>query len=226
MDWSIQFYCEKNLNRLFIHKLLYFLVSRGVQYNAYKYEGAYLIFGKNPEKDIEYFEQQLNESTEKLAEIVETFIKFDLRTTSLSIHLDYLAEVKFHFRIDIAEIQNNKSFINFIISEYEIPDEKTFISFINFCKEVFDRFEIAFGAYRSEYMDDIPLDYEEFLKEKPNIVNFYSKLLVDKIGRERLLSAPAKRVEELENGGIMLLVCTNQMGCPDELDLVRNHLGY
>ena len=63
-------------------------------------------------------------------------------------------------------------------------------------------------------------------KELPDIVNFYSKPIVDKIGREKLLSAPARKVEELENGGIMLLVCTEQLGCPDELDRVRLHLGY
>ncbi|MDW7777375.1 MAG: hypothetical protein SCH39_13705, partial [Methanosarcinales archaeon] len=80
--------------------------------------------------------------------------------------------------------------------------------------------------FRSQYQDDIPFNKEDFLKALPDIVNFYSKPLVDKIGREKLLSAPAKKVEELENGGIMLLICTNQLGCPDEFDQVINHLGY
>lgn len=227
MNWSIQFNYYKNLDPIFINKLFYFLVSRGVKYNAYKFKGRYAIYNiKDPKKDRDYTEKEIKESTEKLAGIIDTYLKFDLRTTHFGIFLDYLDEVVFHFGVYIIPIEDNKSLISFEAGEHLISDEKTFLSFINLCKEVFEIFNFSFGAFRDENTDDIPHSEEDFLKVMPDIVNFYSKPLVDKIGREKLLSAPAKKVEELENGGIMLLVCTNQLGCPDEFDQVINHLGY
>ena len=226
MEWSVQFNHNDSLNPIFINNLFYFLVSKGVKYNAGKYEGSYFIYGAEPGKDIEHFEDGIKESTVKLIEIVDTFLKFDLNTTSLGVHLDYFGDKKFHFWISILQVEQKKSFISIGTNENEILDEKTFLSFINLCKEVFEKFNFAFGAYRNEYMDEIPFNEEDFLKELPDIANFYSKPLVDKIGREKLLSAPATKVEELENGGLMLLVCTEQLGCPDELDGVWRHLGY
>lgn len=224
MDWSIQFYYDKNLNPVFINKFFYFLVSRGVKYNAKG--GGYSILAKDTKKDIDHSEKEVKESTEKLAEIVDTYLKFDLRTTHLDIILNYLGEVDIKFGIYIIPVKDNKCLISFEAGEHLIPDEKTFLIFINLCKEVFNRLNFVHGAFRSQYQDDIPLNEEDFLKKLPNIVNFYSKPLVDKFGREKLLSAPARKVEELENGGIMLLICTEQLGCPDELDAVRLHLGY
>ncbi|KCZ72635.1 hypothetical protein ANME2D_01066 [Candidatus Methanoperedens nitroreducens] len=232
MFWSIQFYYNKNLDPVFINKLFYFLVSRGLKYNV-KYEGYYSIISKvaysQPGKDIIHSEKEINESTEKLAEIIYTYLNFNLQTTSLGINLGYLDEVKFPFNVGVHPVEDNKSLISFETNEYCMADEKTFLAFINLCKEVFDRFNFVHGAFRSEYQDDIPFNEEDFLKVLPDIVNFYSKPLVDKIGREKLLSAPARKVEQLENGGIMLLVCIlhpEQLGCPDELDSVRLHLGY
>ena len=224
MDWSIQFYHNKNLDPVFINKLFYFLVSRGVKYNARG--GGYSILAKDTEKDMRYSEKEVKESTEKLAEIIDTYLKFDLRTAHFSIVLNYLGEIDIKFGVYIIPVKDNMCLISFEAGEHLIPDEKTFLTFMNLCKEVFDRLNFVHGAFRSQYQDSIPFNEEDFLKVLPDIVNFYSKSLVDKIGREKLLSAPAKQVEELENGGIMLLACTNQLGCPDELDRVRNHLGY
>ena len=63
MDWSIQFYHNKNLDPVFINKLFYFLVSRGVKYNARG--GGYSILAKDTEKDMRYSEKEVKESTEK-----------------------------------------------------------------------------------------------------------------------------------------------------------------
>ena len=224
MDWSIQFYYNKNLDPVFINKLFYLLVSRGVKYNAIG--GGYSILAKDTEKDMRYSEKHVKESTEKLAEIIDAYIKFDLRIAQFSIVLNYLGEIDIRFGVYIIPIKENKCLISFEAGEHLIPDEKTFLTFINLCKEVFDRLNFVHGAFRSQYQDSIPFNEEDFLKELPDIANFYSKPLVDKIGREKLLSAPATKVEELENDGIMLLVCTEQVGCPDELEGVRSHLGY
>jgi hypothetical protein len=99
------------------------------------------------------------------------------------------------------------------------------LTFVNLCKELFVKFSFIYGQSRSQYEGIIPTDIDEFLKERPNIVNFYSRPLVDKIGREKLLSTPAFKVEELENGGVMLIVCTEPLGC-DNIYEVWRHLGY
>ena len=209
MDWEIQFQYDKDLNQVFIHKLFYFLISRGVKYNACpRYKTYYLILTDKPENDIEYNEEERKESTEKLAEIIDIYSKFDLKTTIFSIWLDYLNEMNFRFGIGISQTKDSGSSISFSAGEHLVPDEKSFLAFVNLCKEVFVRLDLSHGAFRSEYEDSVPADKKDFLKEKPNIVNFYSKPLVDEIGREKLLSTPAFKVEELDNGGVMLIVCT------------------
>ena len=226
MEWSIDFNCgNSELNPVFIHKLFYFLVSRGMKYNAYEYKGQYHIIGKKPGKDIHFMEKEIGESTEKLAEIIDTYLTYDLKTTSLDIWLEYSGKVSFTFNILIFQMRDNKVSILFDTGEHLITDEESFLAFIDLCKEVFVKFNCSYGAFRSEYQNYIPSSKEDFLKEKPNIVNFYSKPLVEELGRERLLSAPAYKVEELENGGIMLIMCTNVLGCENN-DAVLEHLGY
>lgn len=226
MDWSIQLYNDENIDSIFINKFFYYLVSRGIKYNAYKFEGKYTILTEDPKKDIEHTEKEIKESTEKLAEIIDDYLKFDLRTTHFDVFLCHLNDINFCFFVSIIPTKDDKYLISFETGEHLIPDEKTFLTFINICKDVFVRFNFAYGMFRSEHQGFIPSNEQSFLTELPDIVNFYSKPLVDKIGREKLLSAPARKVEELENGGVMLLVCTEQLGCPDELDGVWHHLGY
>ena len=226
MDWDVQFRCNENLDPVFIHKLFYFLISIGIKYNAGDYNTYYLIYTEKNENDVEYKEKERKESTEKLAEIVDTYTKFNLKTDLLSIWLDYQKEVDFRFSFTLNPVGENNLFVTFGTGEHLIPDEKSFLVFINMCKEVFVRFNFSYGAFRIENVSDVPHDRGDFLKEKPNIVNFYSKSLVDKIGREKLLSTPAFKVEELENGGVMLIVCTKVIGCPDEMNRVWEHLGY
>ncbi len=58
--------------------------------------------------------------------------------------------------------------------------------------------------------------------------NFFSPAFVQKIGREKLLSAPAWKVEELNDGGILLVLAPNPMNI-NEVDKkkkeVEKHLG-
>ena len=224
MEWSIQFNYDKNLDPVFVHKFFYFLISRSVKYNS-KHKGRYHIIPKGIVKAVEGAEKEIKDSTEKLAEIVDAYVKFDLKNVSLGIFLDYAGEVDFYFRVFIGPIMDNKSFIAFTTNEYAIPDDKTFFTFMDLCKEAFVKFDFSYGAFRSQYEPTIPSDEEDFLKERPNNVNFYSKPLVDKIGREKLLTTPARKVEELENDGVMLIVCTEPLGCENIYD-VWHHLGY
>ena len=224
MDWSLQFNYDEDLDPVFIHKFFYFLVSRGAKYNIMR-KGRYSISPDKHIKSIGCFEEEIKDSTEKIAEIVDTFVKYDLKKASFSLFLDYVGEVDFHFSVFIGQ-EDNKCLITLDSNNYDVPDDKTFFAFMDLCKEVFVKFGFSYGAFRDEDHESIPMDEDEFLKEKADTVNFYSEPLVDKIGRERLLSTPARKVEELENGGVMLIVCTEALGCPEEFDKVWRHLGY
>lgn len=225
MEWAIDFFMNKGLDRVFIHKLFYFLVSKGVTYNA-KYAAMYMIMGENSERDVQHMESDVKESTEKLAEIIETYLCYDLKTTLLRISLEFPGNNGFEFEVTIIPSRDEGSLINFVTNTAIIEEETTFLSFVELCKETFIRFNFEYGAFRDEYNGTIPAITEKFIKTKPDIVNFYSRPITDAIGREKLLSAPAFKVEELENGGVMLIVCTEAVGCPEAMERVWHHLGY
>ncbi|WP_321429190.1 hypothetical protein [uncultured Methanolobus sp.] len=224
MEWSVQFKYNEDLDPVFINKFFDFLVSKGVKYNINR-KGRYNISPDKHVKSIGYFEEEIKDSTKKIPEVVKTFVNYDLKKASFSIFLDYVGEVDFYFIVFIGH-DDDKSLIAFDSNDYAVPDDETFFAFMDLCKEVFVKFGFSYGAFRDEDHESIPMDEDEFLKEKADTVNFYSEPLVDKIGRERLLSTPARKVEELENGGVMLIVCTEALGCPEEFDKVWRHLGY
>ena len=226
MEWEIQFQCDTDIDPVFIHKLFYFLVSRGAKYNAGDFTAPYFIFTKQPENDVEYEEKEIKESTEKLGEIVDTYTKFNLKTDSFSIWLCYQKEVTFSFNFGLTPRNENGLLISFWAGEHLVPDENTFLVFMDLCKELFVRFNLSHGAFRSEYENSVPSNKKDFLKEKPNIVNFYSKPFVDQIGRDILLSSPAFKVEELDNGGVMLIVCTDILWDLGKMYGVWRHLEY
>lgn len=224
---AYSFVMIRTLIRFLIHKFFYFLVSRGVKYNA-NYRGTYSIIPE-VEKSVSYNEKDDKEATEKLAEIIDTYLKYDLKATTLSIFLRCLSDADLHCYVDIVPGVKGKCWICFDVTSHGIHSEETFFAWVNLCKDVFVRFNLAYGSLRDEYEDPIPLDVDAFLKEEPNYVNFYSKPLVDKIGREKLLSAPVYKVEALENGGIMLVVCAlydDQIGCLNEIRKLWSYLGY
>lgn len=221
MEWSIQFYYDEKPNSVFINEFFNFLICKGVKYS---FKGGYSIHGKDI-KNIHNSEKETKESTEKLPEIICDYLKHDLNNTHLDVVLNYVGEVNYKFSIYIIPIKN-KCFISFEAGEHLISDKRTFLSFVNLSKELFNRLNFGYGAFRTQYQDDIPFNEQDFLRENPDIVNFYSYPLVNKIGREKLLSTPAFKVEELENGGLMLLVCAEPLGCPEEIRKVCHHLGY
>lgn len=201
------------------------MISKGVKYNN-TFVGGYFVIGKEPKIDIEHIEKEIDESTEKLSEIINTYMKYDQITTSLSVWLSYSNEITIPFTIYLSQDKVNKSLITFETNVHHTPNEQAFLQFLNLCKDIFIAFNFVYGSYRSQDEGFIPSHEEEFLKEPPNIVNFYSKSIVSKIGRKKLLLSPAYKVEELSNDGIMLLLCTNPLGCYDAYWNVREYLGY
>ncbi|MDY7081460.1 MAG: hypothetical protein SXQ77_03420, partial [Halobacteria archaeon] len=82
------------------------------------------------------------------------------------------------------------------------------------------------GSYK-----DLQPSKEEILDIKMNlsIINVFSQKLVRKIGEKKLLSAPAWKVEELENDSILIVTQDNPVTPSDEWKdahrEVEEHLG-
>jgi hypothetical protein len=220
MEWEIQFYHDVTPSHNFINDLFAFLLSHNVKYNPK--ESTYFIIPQGI-KSISLKREE--RSTIDLNKIINTYLIYDIKTTNLGIYLEYYGDVDFYFYLHVIPT-NNKYFISFDTNEYMIPDEKSFFSFVNLCKDAFEKFNFSYGASRSQWQNAIPPSENEFIMEKPDIVNFYGKRMADKVNRKKLLSTPAKHVEELVNGGILLIACTNPPGCPDEMERIRKHLGY
>lgn len=224
MEWRVQLVINKNLDPLLIKDFFTFLESNGVKYNAGNkgksgIEGKYYINCRGSH------EEDKTGSNEKISDIITTYLTYDLSTTSLSVYLDNTNEVVFPFNVSVHQLEEDKSLFFFGGNDYKITNEQTFLTFIKLCKMVFVKFNFIYGSFRNEYQDDAPYSIGNFLKESPDIVNFYSKLLVDMIGRDKLLSTPAYKVEELENGNVMLMICATPTGCED-LEKAGYHLGF
>ena len=111
--------------------------------------------------------------------------------------------------------------VSFLFEENEIRSTQCFERIVDLSREVFKYGQFSHGAYRTEYEEPVPTDAEAV---GASIVSFYSKTNSRTIGREKLLSAPTERTEELSNGGIMLLACLKPRGCVDEISALRDHL--
>lgn len=219
LEWGIQFYSNKSLNPFFIRDFFKYLVSKGIDNSA----GPFSIYINTPDKYLNFDDTKIKEENIIIVDdIIDIYLRCDLTRSSLSISTRYL-DISFIIRIYPKE---NKCLIMFDTYDVNIRDEKSFLAFVNLCKETFVHFNFVYGAYRNEYQEDIPLNIGDAIMEKPKIVTLYSKLLVDRMCREKLLKAPAYKVEELENGGVMLLICTDPVGCPDDYHRVCKYLGY
>jgi len=227
-DWCIQFQRQHAPTAEFVHQLLYCLVANGVQYNAGQYPGEYIIVPKKHENKIfEREEENENrEHTERLGEIIETYRRFEPRGTSLRILLAYTETTSpIHFTMAVRPSDNSEHEIRLEVTSKEIKQTERFLSFVELCIIVFERLDLLWGRYRSEYDDFSPQPTTPDCHA--SVVNLYSDELAEMIGREKILSAPALRVTELNQEKIALVVCGDPYArCRDELMAVNRHLGF
>lgn len=206
-DWEIQFYWPDVTDRRFVHRLLYALVTEGVRYNAGEYPGRYRIFPVNPNEEIAQRAATEQECTERLADIVDLYAGFDPTTTEMGIHLAYIEESDpINFDVGVVPADKTGCRVRLSVVGNEIQTEDRFQSFVNLCASVFQRVGFPYGSFRSEYDDWIPTSSDEFLQEQFRRVTFLAAELVERFGRQELLSAPTERTVEFANEGVMLLV--------------------
>jgi len=189
----------------------------GVKYNAGKYSGSYPIIPANPTEDISERGND-RESTEPLADIIETYSDFDSRTTQIGIDFSYPTTGEpIDFRIRINPTAGSQCIVSFSVASNEIKTGDEFEALIDLCTTTFERLDFVYGSYRNEYQEQIPTTPDEILNEPAQIITFFSGGIADEVGRGRLLSASAQEVRELNSGGVLLVACTDPQGCPDEL---------
>lgn len=224
-DWEIQFLWSGTPTPRLVHRVLYSLVAEGARYNAGTYPGSYLIVPVNPDEQIRQKATSNAECTERLADIVETYADFDPTTTEIGIELAYtVSSDPIHFTVAFHPTDDGQCVVELEVTGSEIQSEDRFRTFLELAKAVFERVGFEYGAHRSEYDEPIPTTSAEFLQESVRTVTFYSTGLADEFGRKRLLSSPAEVAVEIDDGSVMLVVCSDPQGCGDKYHVVNQYL--
>ncbi|MFD1586253.1 hypothetical protein ACFR9U_04620 [Halorientalis brevis] len=104
-----------------------------------------------------------------------------------------------------------------------MQEPERFQRVVDLATVLFDRFKFDFGAYRSEHADPIPSRVNEIGPDDASLVTYYSSAMVDEIGRDKLRTAPAVAIEELDSGGVMVLA-GEDINSFDGVDDLRGYL--
>lgn len=223
MEFGIDFYRDEPIDEMFVHGLFYRLVAEGARYNAAKYPGKFFIITPDPSEEVIREEEEIGEQTHKLSDIVTEYCSFDTSQTSLTVHLNYEGENNFVFDVAIRP-RPDSSVVGIHTNTNEINTKDEFAEFITVCKNVIASFKFVHCRYTNEYKESVEFSREELVKTPLEVVTYYSNELANEIGRDKLTSAPAKSIEEL-NDGVFILACLNQTGACERLNDVREHLG-
>lgn len=224
-DWDIQFQWPNVPDCRFVHRLLYALVVRGVQYNAGKYPGQYRIIPINPNEEIAQKASGGQECTERLADIVNLYAGFDPATTEMGIELASTDSPEpIRFTLGLVPTNESGCRIRLTVVGNEIQTGDRFRSFVDLCAGVFQRVGFPYGSFRGEYDDWVPTTSAAFLQERLRRVSFFSAELADEFGRRRLLSAPTDRTVELDDEGVMLVVTATPVEDGERLRQVNEYL--
>lgn len=210
-EWSVEFYRDESLSHRFAARLLFLLVSRGVRFGGGNYPAQYSIFEHGPDEFVKQKADDRSEQTEELGTVLDEYRTYDPERTSLTVSLDYLEEPTFYFWIKLSP-RDGKTRVAFETHTNYLDSGAAYDTFVQLCREAFVRFQFVYGSYRTEYDGSLPLDRESILRLDPRRITFYSADLVEALGREYVLDAPAERVEELDNGGVLLLLSTEREG--------------
>lgn len=117
------------------------------------------------------------ETTEKLAEIIETYLKYDLQWASLSIYLDYVCKPVFHFELVINQAIKGITRLSFDTNYDAIHGEKTFLTYVTLCKDVFSKFNFDYGSFRNRDEGQVPSIEDYFIEEQPTLSIFTPNIL-------------------------------------------------
>ena len=224
--FRIQFVPEEEPDRLWLTQVLFAAVAHGIRFNSGRYRGTYRIFPKPGPTD--YTEKMLSvediDRTELLADAIEIYSRYDAGVAELGISTTYTAaQPELPVSIQVLP-RGGKTCFLIDTNESDIEDGTHFREFLTLPMELFERFNFRYGG--SVVGDQIvPVSEEEVYADHPRHVTFYPPEMVEKIGREKLLSAPAATVTELHDGSIFLLMSESPLGAGAKTyNAIKEHL--
>jgi len=223
--FSIELSFTSKPDRGWLTRVLFSAVAHGVRFNSGGFEGSYRIIPDDPADEIVVRKSGNLERTEMLADTAEAYATFDPGTTELALMTTYTGtESEIPCSIQLLP-RGSGYLLSFGTNQQEIRSEKNIKSFVNLPKAIFERFEFIYGASRYGEQEHVPTTLESVREDDPRVITFYSSLLVEEIGRDRLLSSPASAVCELENGGLFMRTSlVNNAKQKEEIQHIKEHL--
>jgi hypothetical protein len=221
-----------------IDNVISILLSEGCTYNKY-FLGRYAFFNlDNFNLDEEFNESELgDDSEEKLREGIK-FLKKNysrLGTTSIDLDFKFFNKGDGDIYLSLQKWPNYNS-IGIGFEAIHLSDElgeKRFERLLHVIKRTYSLAQYIYGYYEDEsYAAKGSLvqypKAEDFLNYKiKNItpVNLFSNKMVEKFGRNKLLSLDVHKIEEYENGDILLTICPNPLYCTNKIPRIERQLG-
>ncbi len=208
----LYFYSNKQLNKLLIEEIVKSCVDIGLKYN-----NKYWVRGT------------VNSTTNKpISDAIKEIIKSE---GSIDFYYDALDALSGEKEVTVGIFKNdiNKEIIVMVLTtsiflfnydyKEDINEKKRAALnaelLLELVKSLYQVIQPIYGYWDWDahipwmwnYLEDpdIPRQLENLELDRIYWVNFFSPNLVKKIGREKLLSAPSYKTEELKDGGILLM---------------------
>lgn len=201
----MRFYDHYPYNRDFTDDLFNFLESKGMRIDQCIEDSNWLekIATDDTNSDLPQLDEQLQK---KLANLFESLFG-QIQLECYVLYPATASGLYFGMWISVDPKSNSYS-INLENCTTDIIEESTLLSFYDLCKELFNRYDFRYAALTEEW-DGIYFDQDGIPQNSPGILDCYSKTLVDQIGREKLESTPARAIEKLDRGGVMIFLSTS-----------------
>lgn len=105
----------------------------------------------------------------------------------------------------------------------DLQPDRRYEGFRGLARRLFEGLDLVYGVSRREYDRRIPATPEELAALPLDNVVFYAAPLVERVGRERLQTAPVEETVRLAGGGLMLVVARERFQS-DRVRALRDHL--
>lgn len=221
----LYFYSDKQIDKRLVSNVIHNCLKCGLEY-----EGKYWVRG-NVESTTN---KSLNDAIEEVAKCEgEIYFCHDGITPKEEIAIGFYNN----------EINDNLINISVRVWEYLFDDDingknsiKNGDTLLELAKSLYYAVQPIYGYWDldisfhwiSDYTEDpeIPKQLETLKIRGIYWVNFLSYELVEKIGREKLLSLPSWKTEELEDGGILLVLGPTPYNLRVKREEVEKYLGF
>jgi len=221
--FRIELLMEGDPDPRLLSRVLYCAVADGLRFNSHGFDGTYRIVPSNPSEEVVVTESGDIDRTELLADAVDEYASFSPSSTGLGIMTTYVdSNPALPCFLQVSPRDNNHT-ISIGTNIADIRGEKHLKEFLELSKTVFQRFDFVYGASRYGEEELIPTGIDAAYDDHPRFVTFYSSEMIDDIGRETLLEAPAEVAVELVDGSILLLASSELSKRREHLQNVREY---